>query len=708
MWRVFICFLGIVFLQASCAKETSRNLSFELVPYLEDADLFWNTHFMDFGKPAAQPYLDSSMYFYSLSSSEKQMMVRCRTTGAPGDDAVLVPVLNGYRLKPRKLRSEFREYSYGLAPYLLAGKNRIQFLVRSRNDEAQNLEIDYIAFDQSGFPANHDSGRLEKMEQTTRGITAPVPSVIQSYLRIPQNARLDSHYGLVPDFSPRGSSAEFAVYVEDRRGARKKISSRVLTRGLFFSGSASQFISLDAYQNQIVRITLEVAAVAGRKAPRQVFWQDLRIMFPPSANTSRETAPVAQQWFTKPNIFFYLMDALRWDHLETYGYSKPTSPRIKEFSNKAVVFENAYAQSSWTRASVSSIVTSLYPTVHKTVDRVDVLDDSLITLQAILKAAGYHNYGLIAQPNVGSIFHFEKNFEVYKLVKRGKARLGHSDQLYEQIQMTLNKNFAEPAFVYIHAIDTHRPYIPLPQFLSAFGNCREEIRSETDPEPDMDCVRAVYDSLILQSDYYFGLFLGFLQERKLLDDSIIILTADHGESFMEHGILGHGKSLYETDIRVPLIIRFPQNRFSGTRVRNLVRHIDLLPTLLEILSVQQPAGIEGSSLLPLLKGIDTRERPVFSELALDGQNVKSLILGNYKLIATAGDEAIHYELYDLASDPDETKDILNQEPVLFGYMRRVQNEWLRAQQKKAASRKSGKAVLDTETEEMLKGLGYLQ
>jgi arylsulfatase A-like enzyme len=165
--------------------------------------------------------------------------------------------------------------------------------------------------------------------------------------------------------------------------------------------------------------------------------------------------------------------------------------------------------------------------------------------------------------------------------------------------------------------------------------------------------------------------------------------------------------LYEPEIRVPLIVHFPGQEFRGKRVQGRARHVDLFSTMLQHGGVPAPAGTDSFSLIDLLNGSDAHDRPVFSELSLDGQNEKSLISGHYKIIHR-GKGKPEYELFHLANDPLEKTNIFKQEPLVSGYMKQMLKRWSREQSKKGEAHKSEKAVLDEDTEEMLRGLGYLQ
>jgi arylsulfatase A-like enzyme len=190
-----------------------------------------------------------------------------------------------------------------------------------------------------------------------------------------------------------------------------------------------------------------------------------------------------------------------------------------EFSRNAVLFENAYAQSSWTRASVGTIMTGLYPSSHITERRLDVLPAFLPTIPRLLKQAGVRSYGFNTQPNVGPEFGFGKDFESYQMISLKADNSSDelhlpSDRIYESISRTLQDGVETPAFFYIHAVDTHDPYSPSPDFLRLPPGCDPKQKEMFFPgkfklrreEKQIECVKAIYTSAVLQSDYYFGNF----------------------------------------------------------------------------------------------------------------------------------------------------------------------------------------------------------
>ena len=688
----------------SCNEQRPRRSSFPLISYLDGADLLSNTSVIDFGDPSALMHLEqgwgpshqdpdgttslvvrgerTTLWFNSLQSTDRRLRVRCKVNDASTGKITLVPVLNGERMEAKQLSGNFEDHEFLLPENALRyGRNQLALVIKSRTDTE-------ILMDRASFSSND-----AKIVRNSEGIAAPVPSEIGIYFKIPEKAQLIMDYGLVP---PAKGSARISVRIKSAEGAEQTLISRTLGDGFFSTKEKSESHSLDSFQDRIVRLTLEALPIDGKPVAEKIFWKNLKLEFEPSGKNAKISSPASQN--KKPNIFFYLIDALRADHLEPYGYQKAVSPNIRRFSAEAVIFERAYTQASWTRPAVASIMTGLYPSTHGTVDRGDMLADSIPTLPALLRASGYQMIGVNAQPNVGNAFGFDRNFQSYKLIADSQ-----SDKVYEEIVKVFDAGIVQPAFTYIHVIDTHRPYSPLPEFFQATQDCKHE--KEISRELSMPCARAMYDSLIRQSDFYFGAFLDTLKKKNLYQDSVIILTADHGESFMEHGMFGHGKSVYEPEIRVPLMMRFPEGKFAGKRIKGAVQHIDLLPTILDLSSTRYPPALDGQSLLNFIES-EPEIRPIFSELSLDNQNDKALVLGNYKLIATKAHSGMRYKFHDLSSDPNENRNIAANEPVRFGYMRTLLTHWISIQEKRKHQTK--KAILDPETEEQLKGLGYLQ
>jgi arylsulfatase A-like enzyme len=349
----------------------------------------------------------------------------------------------------------------------------------------------------------------------------------------------------------------------------------------------------------------------------------------------------------RPNILFISIDTLRADHLGTYGYKRPTSPRIDEFAKTAVVFEQAHSAASWTLPSLTSLMTSLYTSTHGMRKQESRLDPSFHTLAELLRNAGYDTAMVVSHYFLSGRYGLQKGFthvDSHLLQMDMIAGITSPEITEKGVDWIRDKAAVRdgiPWFLWLHYFDPHDTYLPHPGYSEKFGMKRE-----------ID----LYDGEIAFTDDYVGRVLDELARSRLDDDTIVVIVADHGEEFMEHGETRHGKNLYEETVRVPLMIRAPG--FHPTRVESVIASVDLMPTLLELADVKTDFPIEGQSLIPLLRGEIGPEREAVSEVYWqDKQDMKSLRKGSWKYIDhKLGVQKLDL-LYSLPVDPEESDDL---------------------------------------------------
>lgn len=458
-----------------------------------------------------------------------------------------------------------------------------------------------------------------------------------------------------------------------------------------------------------------------------------------------------------PPLVVFLIDTLRADHLGAYGHDRDTSPRLDAFArDDAVVFEQVGAQSSWTRTAVASIFTGLDPGRHGVHQRTDVLTDRALTLPEMLRDGGYRTGGWTTNGNAGPAFGFGQGFGEFRLIHA--ARPGDpapASRPLEAADRFLEQAGEEPFFLYLHLMEPHAPYWPepgpaealgvpvprVPDDASAVAEVAALAAEQDTPSPTptrlgavpwlqalnqgrveatpglVDSLRSLYEAEIRTVDGYFGELVDLLREHGIYDDAWIVVVADHGEEFHDHGAFSHGRTLYEEQLRVPLLVKPPAGLGvpGGLRVETLVRQTDLFPTLLEAAGLDVPDGLDGRSLWPLLagveKGVEDPDRASFAQLRLDGRRLRSLRLGDVKLICpdpppadgpgTGNAARAACSLYDLAEDPGETTDLAARRPVLVAHLARRMETFLHPGSSLAEER-----LLDEETEEQLRALGY--
>ncbi|MGB6002880.1 MAG: sulfatase [Thermoanaerobaculia bacterium] len=363
-----------------------------------------------------------------------------------------------------------------------------------------------------------------------------------------------------------------------------------------------------------------------------------------------------------PNVLLISVDTLRADHLGIYGYPRPTSPHIDELARQGVVFENAYSTSSWTLPSHVSLLTGLYPSFHGVQDEGTKLVETVPTLAEGFRQLGYHTLALVSHFYVSSEFGLQRGFDTFddSLLYSGPKN-PVAGEMVDRFEELLEEIPAKPLFAFVHFFDPHWSYTPPAPFAERFAD--PEYKGPVDgsveslspfftpgtpiDRPDLQQMIDLYDGEIAYLDSQIGRLLEVLDRRGLLDDLIIVFTADHGEEFKEHGQLGHAMTLFEEQVRVPLIIAGNSAFRPGTRRQDLVSLIDIGPTLMELVGSDLLAQAQGRSLLTTRPDAEM----VFSESIRYGIEMRMARSRQHKLIHfRSGDQMIYF---DLAQDPQE-------------------------------------------------------
>jgi choline-sulfatase len=425
----------------------------------------------------------------------------------------------------------------------------------------------------------------------------------------------------------------------------------------------------------------------------------------------------------KPHVFIYLIDALRADHLHCYGYDRQTSPNIDEFTKDAVLYENCFSNASWTRSSVASILTGVYPYKHLAKDTLDRLSNDIEILPEILKKAGYTTIYITTNAVVSEEFGFNQGNDYYSCFQGSPSSVVNSALLS---LLNDHRDILEtPVFAYLHTLDPHEPYTPEEPFqkfcskdttrdgLGFSKNILKKKEQNTLSPDDLNYIEALYDGEILQNDSSFGEFIGYLKKAELYDDSLIILIADHGEEFYEHGGFFHGTTIYNEEVHVPLIIKYPENTHAGMRVEGYVTQVDVLPTILEYVDIDIPAYADGISLSNPSQ-VDGVDRFIFlqQDNVNDFVGIIDTVNKNKVILKYPPDNTIKvvgYEKYDIEEDPDEKHNLAEKERPLevdaadfrVKYFMRFENPPFLVQEKTDINE------IDKETINNLKDLGYM-
>jgi arylsulfatase A-like enzyme len=462
-----------------------------------------------------------------------------------------------------------------------------------------------------------------------------------------------------------------------------------------------------------------------------------------------------------PNVILISIDTLRADRLNLHGYEQnPTSPVIDALARDGVAHEAHIASSPWTIPSHLSLLTSLHPSSHGVLEstyswvltgdqesaRYVRLSDDRVTLAEALAEAGYRTGaftgGITLDPRIG----FDQGFELYdtSMYKLGSAQMG-------PMLEWLGKEPGRPFFLFWHTFEVHAPYLR-GRFLSpsrsglqvdlarltrmiptdpsaSFHESTERVMAELLKRHDartLETCSELYDGGIAAADFWIGRLLELLLDRDLYDDTLIVVTSDHGEELGDHDPEAfydkHGHSNYEEVLRVPLVVKLPGSAHAGTRLQAVTSGVDVMPTVLEVAGVPGPADqMQGESLVGLWKGANGEGRLAFAEAAAYLSEIKSVRSSRHKLIldiapgtveergrAFVPESPERRRLFDLAADPAEKRDLLAGDPA--GEAERLASA-LEARLRAFVASAPGQVEeieLDREAVERLRAMGYVR
>lgn len=377
------------------------------------------------------------------------------------------------------------------------------------------------------------------------------------------------------------------------------------------------------------------------------------------------------------NVLLLTIDTLRPDHLSLYGYPRKTSPSIDRLASKGVTFDLAFTYWPKTRGSFASMFTSLYASQHGLTVRDRDLPEFDQTLAETLKEAGYRTAAAIDNGNLDASLGFSQGFDEYEQtwLESDSTELKRTARITDFGEEFLARpDDGRPFFLWLHYVNPHSPYDPPPELLERFrgdgviprgsvldkvvgfhGGVNRKLAGEGERHWGDYVDR--YDAEILTADQEIGRILTALEKSPYAGKTIVLLASDHGESLGEHDyFFDHGNDLFNPSLRVPLVVSFPGFLPTGGRVSGAVSTLDIYPTLLDLAQVSFPPGLQGRSLLPLVRG--TRSK-LHNELFFENdQHQMGISNGRLKLIhyPEVQGRPEHNELYDMARDPAETED----------------------------------------------------
>ncbi len=371
---------------------------------------------------------------------------------------------------------------------------------------------------------------------------------------------------------------------------------------------------------------------------------------------------------SRPSVFVLMLDAARFDGLRPFADSAPFGDQLVGVARDALLLREVRSSSSWTRPAVSTLFTGLRADRHGVHDRGDKLADGFVTLPELLRDNGYATWAWSANANVLPLWGLAQGFDAF--VDQGSRTWASAKtdgaEMVDRLRGALTVRGPEPGFYYLHLMDPHGPYLPSSEQKRAAGEAAAAM-AEGPPALTVQNRPADKDAFLsylgelLDTDEHIGAFAQLLHDEDLYEQSLVLIVADHGEEFLDHEGHDHGRTLYEEVLRVPALLKLPGNRWGGRVFESPLSLEDLTPTVLDAIGLAVPSGLDGR-IAPLAGDRDFPVRPHVATLHLDGRRQRAIVEPPWKLIHDEVRGSL--ELYDLASDPHERRNVADARPEI--------------------------------------------
>jgi len=427
------------------------------------------------------------------------------------------------------------------------------------------------------------------------------------------------------------------------------------------------------------------------------------------------------------NVLLVTVDCLRPDHMSCYGYERDTTAKLDRLAANGAVFNNMYAQAPWTGPGLVSTLSGLYPPVHGVDASGKTLPESVVTLLDVFRNHGYSVPNL-CYLTVDPTF---QNLGAEPVEDIDVARLGEIQAIHEWI----NLHHREPFCIWYHYRGVHLPYNPPAEFrVYPPANDPEAV-----PPPEIEAVQreviipygtvsfseesrpwldALYDAELRELDEFIDGLRYRLVMHHLLKHTLIIITADHAEELLEHGFVGHGSTavhatMYDEVLHIPLVMYCPRAVPKGLVLDTITQQVDIVPTVCEIAGLPVPAGVQGRSLVPAMRGAPLDDVPVFAETIEGGYQAKeemkstwlrSIRTRDWKLIYKASPSGDEFELYDLVGDPGEQRNAFTSNPKVAGTLFTQLAQWITRNEDVRAAVQRHQTLLATDNDATARAL----
>lgn len=660
----------------------------------------------------------SRLYFRADKSEPLTLRLRIKPVGT----SVVTPYVNNTALGAVKLSgSEFKDYDVAVpAERVVTGENRVQLRFGGTtmvDGEARAAAVASVRVIKGAVPpgafAPPRQGELRTEVSVggvqRRALAVRSPTTLSYYLEIPKEGKLGFGVGVAGE-KPKGAKAKVVVTPEG--GAPRELFAAELSNVW-----RDEVVELSPLSGKVARIDLRIEGDVGTG---RAAWSTPALLLPKTTLEKPEKQA--------KNVVVVLIDTLRARSLKAFNpQSRVKTPVLDAMAKDGAVLEATQAPENWTKPSTASLLTGLYPATHGAKTDGAMVPKGATLLSESLKEAGFKTGSFIANGYVSDKFGFNQGWDHYTNYIREKKSTD-AENVFKDAGDWIEKNKGKRFFAYVHTIDPHVPYDPPEQFLSMYkkGEYKGQVSPRKTPEllaeakrvppkvqfndADKQYLKDLYDGEVSYHDHYLGLFIERLKKLGLYDDTIFVVTADHGEEFDEHGSWGHGHTVYQDLLWIPYIVRLPGVVPAGTRIKQATSSMTIFPTVLEAVGVEPPNTLEEKSVLSWVRGGPAPAVPVaFSDFLDDRRVIRA---GRWKLILRGLNETF----FDLESDPTEQKELdRTRHPIAARYAAivlgqylgaRDRRSWLKGEQGQGTKLERENANIDDTLREQLKAIGY--
>jgi len=573
--------------------------------------------------------------------------------------------------------SDFAAYRVSAtAAQTVAGENYLKLIYttgeKRASGEPASFAVDYIRIIPAGTaaPARFDPPYLARLVQQysagqkeQRALMLPAPCSIAWYIHVTKGDRFCTLAAPVVDGQGKTKPARLIASVTKASGGAQR---EVLSSEVDGDHWTEAMADLSDFAGQLVKIEIRTEGPPGSRLA----------LGGPAIRRSATGKPTSRKF---RNAVVLLVDTLRADKLKDYGNRRVKTALMESFTREATLFENCQSNSNWTKPSCASVLTGQHPDSHKARGHSSVLGKSVKMVSEMFRENGFRTGAFVANGYLATEFGFNRGWDRYVNYIR-ETKNSDAQNVFADALAFIKESGDKPFFTYIQTIDPHVPYDPPEEDLRLYdarsyegpvqprstGNLLEDFKRKKVELNTRDRLRleALYDGEVTYHDRHFGAFVAALDKAGVLDDTIFVVTADHGEEFFEHESVGHGHTLYQELLHVPLIVRAPGLFPEGKRISAMASLSDVVPTVLDATGNRIPEGVEGAPLSAIANGggvnpLQAAFSSFFSEA--DERNLQWAVrMGDWKMRMKG---PVNTYVNHLGDDPGENVDVDEQYPV---------------------------------------------